>query len=231
MSGFERTMLDKIEMLEKKLKTARRYCETEEEAHRNNVDFRTDKGFQYYSAEIQKIPERKDKEIMAIERKRDTLVASKQTMIEKLQTEINICNERATHEIDAVSSRYNSQTEDYIAKTKSIQENLSQPTGKTYLRNKETITILENEIAETRRGMDEILDQERARKKADAIAQMNRELREAAQRESEERLEALRIQSQEKIALQQRKEARWKLLREERELEVLEELKNLKLEK
>jgi len=224
-------MLDKIEMLEKKLKTARRYCETEEEAHRNNVDFRTDKGFQYYSAEIQKIPDRKDKEITAIERKRDTFIASKQSMIDKLQTEINICNERTTQEIDAINSKYNSQTEEYVAKTKNIQESLSQPTGKTYLRNKETITILENEIVETRRGMDEILDQERARKRADAIAQMNRELREAAQRESEERIEALRIQSQERIALQQRKEARWKLLREERELENLEELEKLKLEK
>jgi len=227
MAGFERLMMDKIDALEKKRQTAIRYCETEEETHRNNVDFRADNGFRYYSAEIQKIPDRKEREIAAIERKRDTLISSKQTAIEKLQTEINICNERATHEIDAINSKYNSQTEEYIAKTNSIQESLSHPTGKVYLRNKELIGILDGEIATTRRAMDEILDQERARKRADAIAQMNRELREAAQRESEERLEALRIKKQENAAKLEEKKARWKLLDEERRLQYAEELNSV----
>lgn len=226
-TGYERMMMDKIEGLERKIATARRYCETEEETHRNNVDFRSDKGFQYYTAEIQKIPDRKDREILAVERKRDTFVASKQSMIDKLQTEINICNERATNEIETISAKYNTQVEEYIGKTNSIQESLSQPTGKVYLRNKEVIGILENEIAEARRGMDEILDQERARKRASAQAEMKREIAEAERRAEEERLQALRIKAQEKIALQERKDARWKLLREEREQEVLEELKNL----
>jgi hypothetical protein len=224
MSGYERAMMDKIEALERKVTTARRYCETEEEAHRNNVDFRSDKGFQYYTAEIQKIPDRKDREVTAVERKRDTFVASKQTIIDKLQMEINICNERTTTEIEAINTKYNSQVEEYIAKTNSIQESLSQPTGKVYLRNKETIGILEKEIAEARRGMDEILEQERARKRASALAEMKREMAEAERKEQEERLEALRIKTRERLALEARKEARWKLLREERELEVLQEL-------
>jgi hypothetical protein len=224
MNGFERMMMDKIEGLERKIVTARRYCETEEEAHRNNVDFRADKGFQYYTAEIQKIPERKDREVIAVERKRDTFIASKQSMIDKLQMEINICNERTTTEIETINTKYNSQIEEYIAKTNSIQESLSQPTGKVYLRNKETIGILEKEIAEARRGMDEILEQERARKRASALAEIKREMAEAERRAEQERLEVLRIQSQERIALQAKKEARWKLLREERELEVLQEL-------
>ena len=130
MSGYERMMMDRIVALEKKAETARRYCETEEETHRNNVDFRADNGFRYYNTEIEKIPERKDKEIAAIERKRDTFIACKQTMIEKLQTEINICNEKASQDIEAVNTKYNSQTEEYIAKTKSIQESLSHPTEK-----------------------------------------------------------------------------------------------------
>jgi hypothetical protein len=224
MSGYERAMMDKIQALERKITAARRYCETEEEAHRNNVDFRSDKGFQYYTAEIQKIPERKDREIKAVERKRDTFIASKQSMIDKLQMEINIYSERASNEIETINSKYNSQTEEYIAKTNSIQESLSHPTGKTYLRNKESIVIIENEIAELKRGMEEILDQERARKKASALAQIKRELEEADRKEREERLEALRIKSEERIALEAKKEARWKLLREEREQEVLEEL-------
>lgn len=231
MAGYERLMMDKIDALEKKRQTAIRYCETEEEAHRNNVDFRADKGFQYYTTEMQKVPERKERDIAAIERKRDTFVSAKQSMIEKLQSEINICNERAAQDIDTLNAKYSSQVEEYIAKTNSIQESLSRPTGKVYLRNKELIGILDNEIATSRRAMDEILDQERARKRASALAEMKREQDEADRKEREERLEALRIQSQERIALQQRKEARWKLLREERELEVLEELKNLKLEK
>ena len=224
MAGYERAMMDKIEALEKKVATARRYCETEEEAHRNNVDFRADNGFRYYTAEIQKIPERKEREILALERKRDTYIAVKQTAIDKLQIEINICNDKTAHDIESVKTKYDSQTEEYIAKTNSIQENLSHPTGKVYLRNKELIGVVENEIAELKRGMDEILDQERARKKASALAQIKRELEEAERKEREERLEALRIKTQERIALEAKKEARWKLLREERELEVLQEL-------
>jgi hypothetical protein len=227
MNGYERMMMDKIEALERKVVTARRYCETEEETHRNNVDFRSDKGFQYYTAEIQKIPDRKDREIIAVERKRDTFIASKQTMIDKLQTEINICNERATSEIEMISAKYNSQVEEYIGKTNSIQESLSQPTGKVYLRNKETIGILEKEIAEARRGMDEILEQERARKRATALAEMKREMAEAERRAEEERLRALEIKKQERIAIEAGKQARRDALRKEREEEVLEELKNL----
>lgn len=227
MSGYERAMMDKIEALERKIVTAKRYCDTEEETHRNNVDFRSDKGFQYYTAEIQKIPDRKDREITAVERKRDTFVASKQSMIDKLQMEINICNERATSEIETINAKYNSQVEEYIGKTKSIQESLSQPTGKVYLRNKETIGILEKEIAELRRGMDEILDQERARKRAIAQAEMKREIAEAERRAEEERLRALEIKKQERIGIEERKKARSDALRKEREEEVLEELKNL----
>lgn len=224
MAGYERAMMSKIEALEKKVLTAKRYCETEEEAHRNNVDFRCDKGFQYYSTEIQKIPERKEREVMAVERKRDTFIASKQSMIDKLQIEINMCSERTEREIETIDSKYNSQTEEYIAKTKSIQESLSQPTGKTYLRNKESIVIIENEIAELKRGMDEILEQDRLRKRASALAEIKRQQDEADRKEREDRLEALRIKSQEKIALEERKKARWDALRKERELEILEEL-------
>jgi hypothetical protein len=227
MNGYERMMIDKIEALERKVVTARRYCETEEETHRNNVDFRSDKGFQYYTAEIQKIPDRKDREIIAVERKRDTFVASKQSMIDKLQMEINICNERATNEIETIGAKYNSQVEEYIAKTNSIQESLSQPTGKVYLRNKETIGILEKEIAEARRGMDEILEQERARRRASALAEMKREIAEAERRAEEERLRALEIKKEERIAIEAGKQARRDALRKEREQEVLEELENL----
>jgi len=227
MNGYERMMIDKIEALERKVVTARRYCETEEETHRNNVDFRSDKGFQYYTAEIQKIPDRKDREIIAVERKRDTFIASKQSMSDKLQMEINICNERATNEIETIGAKYNSQVEEYIAKTNSIQESLSQPTGKVYLRNKETIGILEKEIAEARRGMDEILEQERARRRASALAEMKREIAEAERRAEEERLQALRIKAQERIAIEAGKQARRDALRKEREQEVLEELENL----
>lgn len=224
MSGYERAMMDKIEALERKVTTARRYCETEEEAHRNNVDFRSDKGFQYYTAEIQKIPDRKDREVTAVERKRDTFVASKQSMIDKLQMEINICNERATNEIETINVKYNSQVEEYIAKTNSIQESLSQPTGKVYLRNKELIGILENEIAETKQGMEKILDEERLRKRASALAEIKREKEEADRKEREERLLALTILEQTKLAKLEEKKARWKLLDEERREELKEEL-------
>lgn len=217
-------MMDKIEALERKVTTARRYCETEEEAHRNNVDFRSDKGFQYYTAEIQKIPDRKDREVTAVERKRDTFVASKQSMIDKLQMEINICNERATNEIETINVKYNSQVEEYIAKTNSIQESLSQPTGKVYLRNKELIGILENEIAETKQGMEKILDEERLRKRASALAEIKREKEEADRKEREERLLALTILEQTKLAKLEEKKARWKLLDEERREELKEEL-------
>lgn len=216
--------MDKIEALERKVTTARRYCETEEEAHRNNVDFRSDKGFQYYTAEIQKIPDRKDREVTAVERKRDTFVASKQSMIDKLQMEINICNERATNEIETINVKYNSQVEEYIAKTNSIQESLSQPTGKVYLRNKELIGILENEIAETKQGMEKILDEERLRKRASALAEIKREKEEADRKEREERLLALTILEQTKLAKLEEKKARWKLLDEERREELKEEL-------
>lgn len=227
MSGYERAMMDKIEALERKVTTARRYCETEEEAHRNNVDFRSDKGFQYYTAEIQKIPDRKDREVTAVERKRDTFVASKQSMIDKLQMEINICNERATNEIETINVKYNSQVEEYIAKTNSIQESLSQPTGKVYLRNKELIGILENEIAETKQGMEKILDEERLRKRASALAEIKREKEEADRKEREERLLALTILEQTKLAKLEEKKARWKLLDEERREELKEELNSV----
>lgn len=222
MSGYERAMMDKIEGLERKLVTARRYCETEEETHRNNVDFRSDKGFQYYSAEIQKIPERKDREILAVERKRDTFIASKQTMIDKLQMEINICSERATTEIETIGAKYNSQVQEYIEKTNSIQESLSQPTGKVYLRNKETISILEKEIAEARRGMEEILDQERARKRANALAERKREQEEADRKDREEREVAIRLMQQKRADDERRKDER-RRARELRELEDMRE--------
>jgi len=228
MSGYERAMMEKIEALERKRKTAIRYCETEEETHRNNVDFRADNGFRYYTAEIQKIPERRDKEILALARKRDTYVACKQTVIDKLQIEINICNEKTAHDIESVNTKYHSQTEEYIAKTNSIKESLSHPTGKVYLRNKETIGVIESEIAELRRGMDEILDQERARKRTAAQAEMKREIAEAERRAEEERLRALEIKAQERIAIEEKKQARWDALRKEREQEVLEELEELK---
>lgn len=227
MAGYERMMMDKIDALEKKAATARRYCETEEETHRNNVDFRADNGFRYYNSEIEKIPERKDKEIAAIERKRDTLIASKQSMIEKLQVDINICNERAAQDIEAVNTKYNSQTEEYIAKTKSIQESLSHPTGKVYLRNKELIGIIEGEIAEARRALDEIMDREMARKRANAIAEMKREQEQAAQRESNERIAARILKKQEDDAKLEEKKARWKLLDEQRRLEYAEELNSV----
>jgi len=230
MSGYERMMMDRIVALEKKAETARRYCETEEETHRNNVDFRADNGFRYYNTEIEKIPERKDKEIAAIERKRDTFIACKQTMIEKLQTEINICNEKASQDIEAVNTKYNSQTEEYIAKTKSIQESLSHPTGKVYLRNKELIGVLGNEIAEVRRALDEKINEEMGRKRANAIAEMKMEQERAAQRESNERIAALILKKQEADAKLEEKKARWKLLDEERRLEFAEEL-NLALGK
>jgi hypothetical protein len=68
------------------------------------------------------------------------------------------------------------------------------------------------------------MNQEMARKRAAAIAANKREQEEADRKEREERLEALRILSQERIAIQEKKEARWKLQREERELELAEEL-------
>lgn len=245
MAGYERMMMAKIEALEKKVLTARRYCETEEEAHRNNVDYNNDHGFQYYCKQLDKIPERREASLASIQRKKDTFISQKESAISKLradaellrkkmeqkETEIGILetliennNSISQKEIEETLSKYDSQVTEYIQKTNDIKESLSYPTGKMYLKNRELIIILEKEIAEAKRGMDEILEQDRARKRASALAEMKRQQEEADRKERDERLEALRIMSQEKIALQERKEARWKLLREEREQEVLEEL-------
>jgi hypothetical protein len=252
MAGYERMMMAKIQELEKKVITAKRYCETEEEAHRNNVDFSTDNGYIYYNKQLQLIPERREASLALVNRKKDTFTAQKETAISKLKADVELFkrkmeqkeseiamlealiennNNLVQKELQEIHSKYESQVGEYIQKAKDIKDALSYPTGRMYLKNRELIGILEREIATTRNGMDEIMNQERLRKRADAIAQSNRELAEAERKEKEERLEALRILSQERIAIQEKKEARWKLLRQERELENLEELEKLKLEK
>lgn len=238
-------MMEKLAGLEKKLEIARRYCETEEEAHRNNVDFSSNTGFQYYSKQLEMIPERREKSIEAVQRKKDTFTGQKESAISRIRAEIDTLARRMEQkenevrileaqiqgnnnivdkEIRDLQDKYDAQSKEYIGKTNDIKDSLSCPNGKVYLKNKELIKILENEITEKREGMMEILDQERIRKRASALAEIKREKEEADRKEREERLEALRIMSQERIALQEKKEARWKLLREEREEEVLEEL-------
>jgi hypothetical protein len=241
-------MMAKIEALEKKVLTARRYCETEEEAHRNNVDYNNDHGFQYYCKQLHLIPERREASLASIQRKKDTFTAQKESAISKLkadaellrrkmeqkETEIGILealiennNSISQKEVEEALSKYDSQVTEYIQKTKDIKESLSYPTGKMYLKNRELIIILEKEIAEAKRGMDEILEQDRLRKRASALAEIKRQQDEADRKEREDRLDALRIKSQEKIAIEERKKARWDALRKEREEEVLEELQNL----
>jgi hypothetical protein len=248
MNGYERMMMAKIEALEKKVLTAKRYCETEEEAHRNNVDFNNDHGFIYYSKQLHLIPERREASLASIQRKKDTFTAQKESAISKLradaellrrkmeqkETEIGILealiennNSITQKETEDTLSKYDSQVTEYIQKTKDIKESLSYPTGKMYLKNRELIGILEKEIAEARRGMDEILEQDRIRKRASMQAEMKREIAEAERRAEEERLQALRIKAQERIAIEEKKQARRDALRKEREQEVLEELENL----
>lgn len=223
MAGFNRAMSDKIDALERKLKTVVRYCETEEETHRNNVNFTTDKGYVYYSKEMTLIPERRDKEISTLEARRDTLVATKQSMIDKLQTEIGIINEKVNRDIEAVNHKYSKQTEEYIENTRNIEEKLSQPSGKTYLRNKELIDILQDEIAKARREWNEISEKELERKRASAIAQMERDKAEADRKDREERQQALILRRDEIVAKEQAKAARWKLLDEKIRQEQEEE--------
>lgn len=248
MAGYERMMMAKIDALEKKIITAKRYCETEEETHRNNVDFSVDNGYMYYTKQLQLIPERKEASIALVQRKKDTFTSQKESSISKLradaemlrrkmeqkETEIEILqaliennNNIVEKELQDINSKYESQYGEYIQKTKDIKDALSYPTGKMYLKNRELVGILEKEIAEARRSLDEIMNQEMARKRANAIAEIKREQEEADRKEREDRLEALRIQSQERIAIQEKKEARWKLLREERELELAEELNSV----
>jgi hypothetical protein len=148
----------------------------------------------------------------------------KENEVRILEAQIQGNNNIVDKEIRDLQDKYDAQSKEYIGKTNDIKDSLSCPNGKVYLKNKELIKILENEITEKREGMMEILDQERIRKRASALAEIKREKEEADRKEREERLEALRIMSQERIALQEKKEARWKLLREEREEEVLEEL-------
>jgi hypothetical protein len=248
MAGYERMMMARIQELEKKVVTAKRYCETEEEAHRNNVDFSTDQGYVYYSKQLELVPKRREEAIALVQRKKDTFTSQKETAISKLkadveqfrrkmeqkETEIAILeshiesNNNIFHkDLHDIQSKYESQVTEYIEKTKDIKDSLSCPTGKTYLKNKELIGILEKEIATARNSLDDIMEQQLAKKRADAIAQSKREIAEAERKEKEERLEAIRILSQEKVAIQERKEARWKLLREERELEFAEELNSV----
>jgi hypothetical protein len=223
MAGYDRAMIDKIAGLERKLTTVVRYCETEEETHRNNVNFTTDKGYVYYSKEMTLIPERRDKEISTLEARRDTLVATKQSMIDKLQTEIGIINEKVNRDIEAVNHKYSKQTEEYIENTRNIEEKLSQPSGKTYLRNKELIDILQDEIAKTRREWNEIAEKELERKRTNAIAQVERDKAEADRKDREERQQAWILMKEAEAAKNLAKAARWKLLDEKIRQEEEEE--------
>jgi hypothetical protein len=253
MSGFERAMMDKIEMLERKRKTAIRYCETEEETHRNNVDFRTDKGFQYYTAEMGKIPERREASLVAAQRKNDFFKLQKESTLSRLRADAETLKRKleqkeaeievqqaliesisniAQKELNDIESKYELQIAEYIEKTNNIKESLSYPSGKMYLKNKELIGILEKEISAARNGMMEIMDQELARKRAAAIAERKREQDEADRKERDERFEALRILRDTKEAELEKKKAKWKLQREERDyLNSLEEDLNSELEK
>jgi len=248
MAGYERMMMAKIQELEKKVQTARRYCETEEETHRNNVDFSTDNGYIYYSKQLTLIPERREASIALVQRKKDTFTSQKETAISKLRADAELFkrkmeqkeneiailealiennNNLVQKELQEIESKYESQVGEYIQKVTDIKDSLSYPSGRMYLKNKELIGILEKEIATARSSLDDKMNEEMARKRANAIAENKRQQEEADRKEQEERMEALRILSQERIAIQEKKEARWKLLREERELELAEELNSV----
>lgn len=244
MAGFERAMIDKIAGLERKLKTAIRYCETEEETHRNNVDFTTDKGYMYYSKEMTLIPERKGAAVTSAERKKDMYKSQKDSAIARLKTEVEMLrhkmeqkeneigiletliennNNIVEKELRDIESKYDLQVEEYSLKQNTIRESLSYPTGKTYLRNKELVGILEDEIAKTRREMYEIAEKELERKKTNAIALVEREKAEADRKDREERQQALILKYAADTAKEQAKAARWKLLDEKIRQEQEEE--------
>jgi hypothetical protein len=251
-------MMDKIAGLERKLKTAMRYCETEEETHRNNVDFTTDKGYMYYSKEMTLIPDRKGAAITSAERKKDMYKSQKDSAIAKLKTEVEMLrrkieqkeneigilealiennNNIVEKELRDIESKYDLQVEEYVLKQNTIRESLSYPTGKTYLRNKELVGILQDEIAKTRREWTDIMEKELERTRANAIAQMERDKAEADRKDREERQQAMILKYAADTAKQQAKAARWKLLdekiRQEQEDEewVEKEMEKLEMEK
>jgi len=180
MASYELAMTAEIASLRKKLETVERSVKAEFEAH--SADPSSNSGYTYYTSEITKIPERRESAIVALERKRETYNSSKETAIAKLEEDIETYRRKKEAEInmlkkliensdedierakDAVAAKYESQVKEYTGFIDGIVEKLAEPKSKTYLKNKEQVQILTEQIAQKIASRDARMEEEHKRK-------------------------------------------------------------------
>jgi hypothetical protein len=180
MAAYELAMTAEIASLRKKLETVERSVKAEFEAH--SADPSSNSGYTYYTSEIAKIPERRESAIVALERKRETYNSSKETAIAKLEDDIEAYRRKKEAEInmlkkliensdedierakDAVAAKYESQVKEYTGFIDGIVEKLAEPKSKTYLKNKEQVQILTEQIAQKIASRDARMEEEHKRK-------------------------------------------------------------------
>lgn len=230
-SSYELSVIAKLSNLSRSIERLERSIEAEEEVHRRTVHYSDDKGYVYYSAQLDTIPNRKEKEINELTRKADTYRSKREVAIEHQKVEIQrLQKEIERHEagiqriqkeietndttletmIDAANKKYDGQVADYTASINRIVESKSTPTGKVYLKAKEQL-ILDRKARDTLMvESDVILSAEREKKRERAIQQIRAEKAAADKLEAQERLAAFELLSKERIAREQAKAARWK---------------------
>lgn len=179
-ASYEASMQSQIASLRSKRDTAERSVRAALEAH--NSDPSNHGGYKYYRTEMTKIPERRDAAVLALERKRVTFNASRETQIAKLEEDIEVYRRKKEVEIRAlktlienndadveqakevVANKYESQVKEYSEFIDGIISNLAEPKSQVYERNKKQVEILNAEIAEKTVAMNARLDEESDRK-------------------------------------------------------------------
>jgi len=226
-SSYELSVIAKLANYSRSIERLERSIAAEEEVHRQTVHYSDDKGYVYYNAQLNSIPERKDKEIAELTRKADTYRSRRESAIQRLQEQIK-CLQReiesndtnAQSMIDAANKKYDGQVADYTATMNRIVESKSAPTGKVYLKAKEQLILDRKARDELMVESDVILSRERERKREQAMLRIRAEKEAADRLEAEERLAALELLTKERIAREQAKAARWKAQEENPETYV-----------
>jgi len=184
------------DLLSAKIRKLRREIEVECQAYLQNT-LEDNKGYKYYSSEIEIIPKRRDRDIELLE-------ASFNEKIEALQRQLEVKKQAV---IDKAQSLIN----DYLKKTADIENNHKKPSTMAFKKKEEMLLYIEQQIVEK----NAMIDEESNRKLQRMRDEAQRKIQEEQRLLERQRLIDLENDNAQKLAIAKADEERWKKRSEE----------------